>query len=394
MAKRRPTKKVREEPVFRSTRKDGRFVDTRAFIHHTLKNLKPKLAFDPSMNKDNFLAWKRKVRRKLRQLVAFPKHPPQPEPKLIWKKKRDGYALQRWESYPEPGWVIPFLLLVPDGVSAKNPAPAVMCIPGTISGKEQTAGEPLLDPSHFIHKEAYKVERNKFAYHYVKAGFVAVAVDHVWMAEQQAPSPGGNPVAIRSTLAWMGRSIPAMGLFQEFTILQWLKRRPFVKGREVACAGHSLGAWESAWLGLLDPDVKAVAYNGNAYDVRKGVLTHRLDLLCRRIPGAIEWFGLLDLIAALAPCPLLVSEGGRTEYLERIERAYAIMGVPENFKYIHYPKYAKASARTHDRKPIPDYVPIEDHGRVYCKYINCDSATHSFRYKTCVPWLSEVMMKR
>ena len=183
-----------------------------------------------------------------------------------------------------------------------------------------------------------------------------------------------------------------MGLFQEYTILQWLKRRPFVKGRDVACAGHSLGAGESVWLALLDPDVKAVACNGNVGDLRTCVLTHRLDFLCRCIPGAIEWFDYLDLMTALAPCPLLASEGGRTEWLERVAKAYAIMGVPENFEYIHYPKYAKASARTHDRKPIPDYVPIEDHLRVYCKYINEDAPTHSFRYKTCVPWLRGVMM--
>ena len=392
MGKQRTPKKIQEDPVFTSHREDGRFVDTRAFVYYALRTLKPKLAFDPSLTRDAYLAWKAKVRRKLRQLLAFPKPPPQPEPKLIWTKQRDGYSLQRWESYPEEGWVIPFLLLLPDGVSATNPAPGVMCIPGTISGKEQTANEPLLDPSHFIHKEPYKVDRNRFAYHYAKAGFVAVAVDHVWMTEQQMPSPREGPERVRSVLSWMGRSIPSMGLFQEFTILQWLKRRPFVRGKDVACAGHSLGGWESVWLALLDPDVKAVVYNACAYDVRKCTVTQRLDLACRRIPGAIEWFDHLDLIAALAPCPLLVSEGGRTEYLERIGRAYEIMGVPENFKYVHYPRYAKASARTHDRKPIPDYV--EDHNGVYCKYINCDWRTHSFRYKTCVPWLREVLMDR
>ena len=69
-----------------------------------------------------------KVRRarfesKVLELMAFPDVPQQPEPKRISVERRDGYQLQRWEAYPEPYCVVPFLMLVPDGVSAQVHVP-------------------------------------------------------------------------------------------------------------------------------------------------------------------------------------------------------------------------------------------------------------------------------
>jgi len=109
--------------VFTSDREDGRFKSSPAFIHAYLKHLKRKLEFDPGMTPQDFPAWRSAVRTKLLELMGFPEFDqPQPPPKRLWMKQRDGYLLEKWEAYPEPYSVVPYLVLIPDGASAQSPA--------------------------------------------------------------------------------------------------------------------------------------------------------------------------------------------------------------------------------------------------------------------------------
>ena len=168
--------------AFESGRPDGRFVHIEGLVHKWLKEQKPALAFDPEMTPDAFAAWRERVAEKAVELLQFPQDvPEQPAPKRLWAKRRDGYELQKWEAYPEPYSVVPFLVLVPDGVNADKPGPAVMCFPGSQSSKELLAGEPEVvdhvpEPEH--------PNRDRMALHYVKAGLVAVAVDNPGTGER------------------------------------------------------------------------------------------------------------------------------------------------------------------------------------------------------------------
>tara|TARA_B100000700_G_C14477773_1_gene593624 strand:+ start:323 stop:535 length:213 start_codon:yes stop_codon:yes gene_type:complete len=51
--------------------------------------------------------------------------PPQLEPAQLWIEEREGYRLEKWEAYPEPGSVVPYLVLIPDGVDHDNPGATV-----------------------------------------------------------------------------------------------------------------------------------------------------------------------------------------------------------------------------------------------------------------------------
>jgi hypothetical protein len=75
--------------VFSTDREDGRFTSSPAFIHAYLKHLKPKLAFDPEMDPQDFPAWRDAVRTKLLELMGFPEFDqPQPPPKRLWQAAR------------------------------------------------------------------------------------------------------------------------------------------------------------------------------------------------------------------------------------------------------------------------------------------------------------------
>jgi len=135
------------EPVagktFVSPREDGRFVETAGFLHQYLQNAPSAAGVSAghapraicslagagageAVGADVFSGSTRATRAQA-DLVAA----------------REGYRLERWEAYPEPYCVVPYLLLVPHGISPQSPAPGVLCFPGSTGSKESLAGEPV-----------------------------------------------------------------------------------------------------------------------------------------------------------------------------------------------------------------------------------------------------------
>ena len=156
--------------TFQSDREDGRFADIEGFMNHHLRNCRPRLEYDPSLPVEQIPHWQAMVAEKLCELLAFPEDTAEePEPVMLWAEARDGYELQKWEAYPEPMKVVPFLVLVPDGVDASNPGAAVMCFPGSWHTKEMLANEPEVRPWVGVNRFP---KNNCMALHYAKAGLV------------------------------------------------------------------------------------------------------------------------------------------------------------------------------------------------------------------------------
>ena len=105
------------------------------------------------------------------------------------------------------------------------------------------------------------------------------------------------------------------------------------------------------------------------------------------VPGLLKWFDHTDLEASLAPCPLLFTEGGRTNEIDRIRQAYTLLGAEDNIEVFYYAKYATPAQRPFDGKKIPDGVTGEE----YFQYANVDPSKHRFRPERAVPWLAKVL---
>lgn len=371
--------------TFVSGRDDGRFLHTAGFLHKRLQTLEPKLAFSADMTSEGLPAWRQAVREKLLELMCFPKVPAQPPPKRIWSQARDGYWLERWEAYPEPYSVVPYLLLVPDGASPRSPAPAVMCFPGSTGSKEALAGEAELPGSPAPDKT--KWSDNRMAYHYARRGLVAAAFDN------PATNELADSLAARDVLSlyalWLGRSYEAVSVFQKSVVLRWLAEQPFVDGKRLAVSGHSLGAKPADILGVLFPElVKAVVHNDFVCHWQERAVAMSL---CnpgahQMLPGIFQWFDYTDLEAALAPRPLLFTEGGRPNQIAKIRRAYALAGAAEAVQVHQYEKYEDPASRTLDAAAIPLGVSQEQ----YFAFAYVDAARHRFRPQRAVPWLASV----
>jgi hypothetical protein len=368
-----------------SGREDGRFLHTAAFIHKSFQTLQPKLAFPPDMTREAFPAWQKAVREKLLELMCFPEVHGQPEPERIWSQPRQGYRLERWEAYPEPCSVVPYLLLVPDGASPRSPAPAVMCFPGSTGSKEALAGEPELPGSPSPDKT--KWDDNRMAWHFARRGLVAAAFDNPATNELASPLLQREPLTLCAI--WMGRCYEAISVFQKVCVLQWLAAQPYVDARRLATSGHSLGAKPADILGVLYPElVKAVVHNDFVchWQERAAAMNLYHPGGHQVVPGMVQWFDYTDLEAALAPRPLLFTEGGRPNQIAKIRRAYSLLDAPEAIQLYHYEKYEDPVSRTLDDAELPVGVSNEQ----YFAHAYVDAARHRFRPHHAVPWLASV----
>ncbi len=387
---------ARRSRMYQSDRADGRYVSTLGFAHQLMKASPPALAFDPQMDREAFLRWQRLVRQKTLELMAFPSGvPPQPVPKRLWSKARDGYTLEKWEVYPEPASVVPFLMLIPNGVNSEHPAPAVMCIPGSSGTKEYLAGEPECHPDL---KPSAHAEENRMALQFVQAGMVAVATDHPGSGEAlervgDKLLGGATRDKLCRDLFYLGRSFLGLSTFQKSVILDWMKTQPLIDPHRIGLAGHSLGTEACLTLAVIDTDVTAVVLNDFIHgkrpqDIALGKTMNGKHIfytggMWHTVPGMWQWFDLSDLAAAIAPRFLLGSEGGTGVALPHVERAYALTGAPNAFRYHHFAEFDTPEKRIYDHEPMPEGLLIDE----YYLRAHTNPKQHYFKGQIVVPWL-------
>ena len=391
--------KISYNTHYKSKRPDGRHVSTMAAHMAWLRDFKPELSMPDNLTYDEFLNWKEKVREKVKQLLCMPEFSVQPDPKLLSRIKRNAYTVEKWEFYPDDYTAVPFLMLIPNGVTKKNPAPGVICLPGSVHSKEFISGEPLL-PGAACRFEKYP-ERNRMALYMVKAGMVAFAFDNPETAECALEIERDNDWGYTSReqmchgLIQSGLCYAGVSVFQKLAFMKFLKRLDFVDQTRLAVSAHSLGATDALFLGILRDEFKAVVFNDFVCDERhRYVSTTEYDetKMCNNngnwheIPGIFRYFSRTDLLGALAPKYLSLNEGGAEVYLDKVRAAYSVNYASDRLWISHYPKYSDADIRS-KIYDAPMYGLSSD---AYFEFNNVDASDHSFRKDTSVDFLKTV----
>lgn len=375
-------------------RQDGRFQSSRGTVQYMLKRMKPTYAFDPLFTPVEFKEWQSGLRAAMKELMHFPEIADLPAPVRIKTVRRDGYRVEKWESYPLPGSVVPYLVLIPDGVDPGHKAPAVLCIPGFGGSKEGLAGENEGDYD-LISFPAESVKKNAMALHYVKRGLVAVVVDNPSCAEL---SDNGHFDYLNTSriLLEMGWSYLGLSAYQDWNILSWMKELDFVNKDRLIVSGFSLGTEPLMVLGTLDPSIYAFVYNDFLCRTLERILVMTKpdpkgirpfpNSIEHLIPGFLTQFDFPDLVAALAPRPVICTEGGLDRDFDLIRKAYEISGKPDYFTYYHYKKFADPK----DRKQI-EKVPEGIDRDTYFNLVNVDPENHYFKEEWVLPWIDKIL---
>ena len=106
--------------LIQTDREDGRYVSSRGFVHAFLKNMTPEYAFDENFTKEEMLVWQTKMQDSMKELMKHPALQNLPVPQMVDEVQRDGYRVQKWEAYPLPECVVPYLVLIPDTIAANE----------------------------------------------------------------------------------------------------------------------------------------------------------------------------------------------------------------------------------------------------------------------------------
>lgn len=368
---------------------NGRFIRTQGAQLARLRGTKRALAYQPGQSRAAFEHWRTRVRDKLRELLRLPDRMTDAPPRMISSQSREGYVLQRWESYPEPWSVVPFYMLVPDGVSAQSPASAVMCFAGTGFTKEGLAGEPELKGVWRANDP--RAADNQMALEYAKAGMVAVAMDHPGMGELSEPgreSLSESLEAVGVQALWEGRSYESLCVLQKLCVLDWLKQQPFIRTNQIATSGHSFGSTWALDLAVLDESIAAVVFNDTGKNVlRRAMSVSLLPLKSYTyLPGLQEWFDYSDLYAAVAPRPMLFSEGMRPPLEKRLRTAWQLYGAADRMKVVQHPKFiGRPDPTDNETEDPPTFASLLE----WRDYGYADAADHFFHADTAVPWVKK-----
>ena len=382
--------------VITSDRADGRFLSTYGVVHSMLKKAQPSLAYKEGMSKKEFRRWQREMSIAMKTIMNFPVVPEQPAPRCISTTEKDGYTLEKWEFYPLPDCVSTFLVLKPQGIQQKTPA--VLCIPGSGGAKEGLAGEPGASPKL---TENYQDSRLTMALNFVKAGYVAVAVDNAASGEAsdlERYDKGRNydyDVTSRILLelgwSWLGYTS-----YLDMQVLNWMKEQPYINRKRIIVSGFSLGTEPMMVLGVLDKEIFAFAYNDFLCQTQeRAIAMTRPKADGRRpfpnsirhlIPNYWKYFNFPDVVAALAPRPVILTEGGLDRDFAKLQDAYRVTGHPENLQYHHYPKFADKAQRQ-DIQQMPEGIDAAE----FFRLANVDPPMHYFKSELIIPWLKKII---
>ena len=96
-----------------------------------------------------------------------------------------------------------------------------------------------------------------------------------------------------------------------------------------------------------------------------------------------DWFGFPDLLAAVAPRPLSINEGGPSEFQNVVRCAHRLSDAGSELAINHHPKYSAPQSRKHEGEMLPtEHLSWDE----FWEYASVEVSDHSFRPEYSVPF--------
>jgi hypothetical protein len=206
--------------------------------------------------------------------------------------RRDGYRIEKLTYESEPGILIPSLLYVPDSGPARKPVVLV------IDGEGKSAAATV-------------------AARLVTSGVIVLSMDLRGIGETRITPDLNDSEFYRyfgdyedaMTAILMNRTLPGMRAVDIIRGLDMLAGRPDVDTNNLKALGRNGGAIPLLYAALFDPRLKAIALEGMLVSYDAVVTTSMQRLSFEQIvPGALLEFDLPDLVSAIAPRTVWISD--------------------------------------------------------------------------------------
>ena len=265
---------------------------------------------------------------------------PKPGPlnvRLRERIPRDGFVIESVYYDAEPNDPIPALLLIPDGVSARNPAPAIAVWHQHAGQFEIGKVEPAGLAGNPMHHTGAALARE---------GYVVLCPDALCFGERQDSDKKlkGMEYERFEFLRYVvnGKCLAWKNILDMKRAVDFLTSRPEVIKERIGCYGHSMGSTHTWLVGPWEERLACLVGNC-CLPTYQGI--HREKMLhCfpNFIPGIYQYGDTPDIVALIAPRPLHLNIGELDKgtpmadipaAIETISRAYAGKHAEANFTH-------------------------------------------------------------
>ncbi|OGV67580.1 MAG: hypothetical protein A3K19_13545 [Lentisphaerae bacterium RIFOXYB12_FULL_65_16] len=251
--------------------------------------------------------------------------------------RKDGYRIEAVSYESEPGDRVPALLLVPDSVDARRPAPAIAIWHQHAGqwhlGKSEPAGLAG-DPMH--HTGAALA----------REGYVVLCPDALCFEDRRDPAgklEAGNFERfefLRYVVA--GKCMAWKNILDMRRAVDYLVSRPEVRADRIGCYGHSMGSTHTFLVGPWEKRLRCLVGNCCLPTYAAIHRTKILHCFPNFIPGWLQYGDTPDVAGLIAPRALHLNfgelDGGSPirevrQAVKTITRAYTAAGAKQNFSY-------------------------------------------------------------
>jgi dienelactone hydrolase len=321
----------------------------RAHLQAIAARVEPVLTF-PVDRPETWVEWRQRLRATIDVLLGgIPPARGTPAAEVQERYEADGYVRERLVISGRDGVEIPAFLLTPTG-----PLPdggrrrAVLCLHGHGHGKSDVVGDSGAgSPEDMAARRAHLAEANyDYAVQYARLGFVTLAPDARGFGEraeglEQLESECYVPGVVS---LFLGIPITGQRLCDDMSALDYLCALPGVDPARIGCAGLSEGGKRTMYLAAMDDRVRAAVISGYFTTVTGWIrawTTMENHDICNYVPGLLRYADYPDLIALIAPRPLLVEYGTEDplfdrpavdEAIARAVRDYTVQGAADHFE--------------------------------------------------------------
>jgi dienelactone hydrolase len=274
------------------------------------------------------------LRKKLLECLGGPwPEPGELRPVLRETIRKDGYRIESVTYEVEPGERVPALLLVPDDVDARHPAPAVAVWHQHNNEWHLGKSEPAGLAGNPMHHTGVAL---------VKEGYVVLCPDALCFEERQSSKLRGGDFERFEFLRYVvaGKCLAWKNILDMRRAVDYLCSRPEVRADRLGCYGHSMGATHTWLVGPWEP--RLVCLVGNCCLPTYAAIhrTHLLHCFPNFIPGWFQYGDTPDSAGLSAPRALHLNFGAQDdgspipevrEGLKTIARAYEQAGAADRF---------------------------------------------------------------
>ena len=247
----------------------------------------------------------------------------------------EGYRIESLTYEAEPGDRIPALLLVPDGVDAANPVPAIAVWHQHNGQWDLGKSEPGGLAGNPMHHTGVAL---------VKEGYIVLCPDALCFEERQSEHLSGGNFERFEFLRYVvsGKCLAWKNILDMRRAVDYLCSRPEVRADRIGCYGHSMGSTHTWLVGPWEPRLLCLVGNCCLPTYAAVHRTHILHCFPNFVPGWLQYGDTPDMAGLIAPRALHLNfgalDGGSPihevrEGIKTIAHAYQKADVADRFSW-------------------------------------------------------------